>query len=54
MKKYYLIKVVYGNREFFLIWYSDIEDAFLLHEQKLLMFKNLKDIKNFAEKQGFF
>ena len=53
MKKYYLIKVIYRNREFFLIWYSDIEDTFLLHEQKLLMFKNLKDIKIFAEKQGF-
>lgn len=53
MKKYYLIRVIYENRDCFLIWYSDIEDAFLVYEQKLLMFKNLNDVKRFAEKQVF-
>ena len=53
MKKYYLIKVIYENKDFFLIWYSDMEDVFLLLNQKKLIFKNLNDVKKFIEKQDF-
>ena len=53
MKKYYLIRVIYENKDCFLIWYSNGEDGFLLLEQKILMFKDLNEIKKYAEKQGF-
>lgn len=52
MKKYYLVRVIYKNRDFFLIWYSDIEDAFLLFEQKILIFQNINDVKKIVEKQN--
>lgn len=52
--KYYLIKVIYENRDCFLIWYSDDEDGFYCSGQKLVMFPTLNEIKEFAGRHGIF
>lgn len=48
----YLTKLIYKNIDVFLIWYSDDQDGFLLHQQKLLMFQNYIDAKAFVKEQG--
>lgn len=50
----YLTKLIYKNKNVFLIWYSDEEDGFLLFQQKLLMFQNYNDVKAFVTEQGIY
>lgn len=38
MAKYYLTKIIYNGLTYFLIWYSNDEDGFLLFDQQLLVF----------------
>ena len=36
MAKYYLTKIIYNGLTYFLIWYSNDEDGFLLFDQQLI------------------
>ena len=39
MAKYYLTKIIYNGLTYFLIWYSNDEDGFLLFDQQMLVSK---------------
>jgi len=52
MREYSVVKVVYKDKETFLIWYLDDEDGFLSLEQKLLMFKSDDEARVFAKEKS--
>ena len=43
MAKYYLTKIIYNGLTYFLIWYSNDEDGFLLFDQQLLVFFSVEE-----------
>ena len=51
MTKYYLTKIIYNGLTYFLIWYSNDEDGFLLFNQRLLYFFSVEEANIFAEKE---
>ena len=54
MKKYYLIKIIYKGEIFYVIWYEDEEDGFMVKEQKLVLFHSIEKAKSFSEKEKIF
>ncbi len=51
MAKYYLTKIIYNGLTYFLIWYSNDEDGFLLFDQQLLVFFSVEEANTFADKE---
>ena len=51
MAKYYLTKIIYNGLTYFLIWYSNDEDGFLLFDQQLLVFFSVEEANTFADKK---
>ena len=51
MTKYYLTKIIYNGLTYFLIWYSNDEDGFLLFNQRLLIFFSVEEANIFADKE---
>lgn len=51
MRKYYLIRLIYKNKNMFAIWYSDDEDGFVVEGHRLVTFESIDDAKVFAEKR---
>lgn len=51
MTKYYLTKIIYNGLTYFLIWYSNDEDGFLLFNQRLLFFLSVEEANIFANKE---
>lgn len=46
--KYYLTKVICGDKSCFLVWYSGHEDGFLVSGQRLRMFSSVEEADRFA------
>lgn len=51
MVKYYLTKIIYNGLNYFLIWYSNDRDGFLLFNQRLLVFFSVEEANIFADKE---
>ena len=51
MAKYYLTKIIYNGLTYFLIWYSNDEDGFLLFNQRLVIFFSVEEANIFADKE---
>lgn len=49
--KYYLTKIIYDGRNYFLVWYSGKEDGFLVSGQRLFVFSSVEDADRFAKKE---
>lgn len=51
MMKYYLVKIIYNDVNYYLIWYSGEEDGFLLFQQQLYIFSSVEEADKFADKE---
>jgi len=55
MKKYYMLRFFYLNKNLFLIWYTDEEaDGFITNESKIIIFDNITDATNYAKENEIF
>jgi len=55
MKKYYMLRFFYLNKNLFLIWYNDEEvDGFITNESKIIIFDNITDATNYAKENAIF
>ena len=52
MKKYYLIKIFYRNKNWFLIWYSDDVDGVVANGNRISIFENIDQVVGFAKDNG--
>lgn len=51
MMKYYLVKIIHNDIDYYLIWYSGEEDGFLLFQQQLCIFCSVEKANEFADKE---
>lgn len=49
--KYYLTKIIYDSKKYFLVWYSGKKDGFLVSGQRLFVFSSVEDADSFARKE---
>lgn len=54
MKKYYLVKMFYSNKDLFSIWYANDDDAdgFIVHKNRISVFKSSQEAISFAKNSG--
>lgn len=51
--KYYLTKVIFEDKNCFLVWYSGRKDGFVVSGQQLAVFSSVEEAGRFAEKEKF-
>lgn len=51
MKKYYLIKMIYKEKIFYVIWYENDKDGFMVKGQKIALFDSIENAKTFSGKE---